>query len=160
MFEFLIIIEYNYINTSVLWNYKLYTKISTRRKNAMTREQWGKAVQTLPDDVWEQFEAEASGETAQLEAQRRRNDPEYQKRIDEEVKSIREIIRRQRKADRIIGISGIITFAIWMAFSGILWIIYVLGGGQEWSLYMFFAGPVLGLIGILFSYCILIRSKE
>lgn len=101
-----------------------------------------------------------SGETAWLEAQRRQNDPEYQKRIDEEVKGICEGIRMRRKADRIIGIGGIAIFAVWMVLSSILWLIYVLEGGQEWSLYMFFVGPILGFAGIVLSYCCLIRSKR
>lgn len=124
----------------------------------MTPRQWSK--ETLPDDVWEQFEAEASGETARWEAQRRQNDPEYQKRINEEVENIREGIRMQRKLDRIIGIGGIVIFALWVVFSSILWLIYVLRGGQEWSLYMFFVGHILGFAGIILSSCCLSRSKR
>lgn len=122
----------------------------------MTSRQWSKAIQALPDDVWETLEAEASGETARREAQRRQNDPEEQKRIE----NIREGIRMWRKFNRIIGIGGIAIFTIWAVFSGILWLIYVLRGGQEWSLYMFFAGPILGFAGMILSSCCLIRFKK
>lgn len=129
-----------------------------KEENAMTCKQL-MAVQTLPDDVWEQFEAEVSGETARLEAQRRQSDPEYQRMIDEEVKNILAVTKTRRKFDRIIGIVGNIIFTLWTLLSCGLWLFYVLNGGTDWSLYMFFVGPILGFAGIILSSFCLVKSK-
>lgn len=125
-------------------------------------KQLSKTAQTLPNNIGEQFEEKASDETAHIQSQEIRMDFNYQEQIEEELEKFYARAKMSRKIDRYAGIIGIIIFIFWTLFSGTLWIIVgvVNEATLGWNLFIFFAGPVLGVAGIVLSSLCLVRSLK